>query len=175
FHIFNNPAYLWLTGDLRSAAESGYTEPEAGDPDEAGNATDESADLASSSVELLDEIQVLVWHDDGDNVLGETELVASPHDVDRSTAIDLPRSDAIVTGGTLREFLSEVSDGGVPLDADSRSPTRDCYPYSTTRHVCVAWWLPVDHANEIQTDSVAFDLGFYTEQCRHNDGTGTAP
>ncbi|MBX0324334.1 SipW-dependent-type signal peptide-containing protein [Halomicroarcula sp. F13] len=38
-----------------------------------------------------------------------------------------------------------------------------------------AWWLPVDHANEIQTDSVEFDLGFYTEQCRHNDGTGMAP
>jgi hypothetical protein len=30
----------------------------------------------------------------------------------------------------------------------------------------------VDHANEIQSDSVRFDLGFYTEQCCHNDGSG---
>jgi len=37
-----------------------------------------------------------------------------------------------------------------------------------------AWWLPVDHANEIQTDSATFSLGLYTEQCRHNDGDGPA-
>jgi hypothetical protein len=46
---------------------------------------------------------------------------------------------------------------------------------STTQHIGFAWYLPVDHANEIQTDSVSFDLGFYTEQCRHNDGSGQAP
>ena len=38
-----------------------------------------------------------------------------------------------------------------------------------------AWWLPVDHANEIQSDSVTFSLGLYTEQCRHNDGSGMPP
>lgn len=35
-----------------------------------------------------------------------------------------------------------------------------------------AWWIPVDHGNEIQTDSAMFSLGLYTEQCRHNDGSG---
>lgn len=49
---------------------------------------------------------------------------------------------------------------------------RECYENSTTQYVGFSWWLPVDHANEIQTDSVEFDIGFYTEQCRHNDGTG---
>jgi hypothetical protein len=34
--------------------------------------------------------------------------------------------------------------------------------------VSVVWWLPIDHGNEVQSDSVTFDLGFYTEQCRHN-------
>ncbi|WP_152042415.1 SipW-dependent-type signal peptide-containing protein [Salinigranum salinum] len=47
---------------------------------------------------------------------------------------------------------------------------RECFPNSTTVYLGFEWWLPVDHANEIQTDSVSFDLGFYTEQCRHNDG-----
>ncbi len=47
---------------------------------------------------------------------------------------------------------------------------RQCFPASTTAYVGFEWWLPVDHADEIQTDSVQFDLGFYTEQCRHNDG-----
>ena len=49
---------------------------------------------------------------------------------------------------------------------------RECFENSTDAYVGFRWWLPVDHANEIQTDSVAFDLGFYTEQCRHNDGSG---
>jgi predicted ribosomally synthesized peptide with SipW-like signal peptide len=49
---------------------------------------------------------------------------------------------------------------------------RDCLVNSTTAYLGFEWWLPVDHANEIQTDSVSFDLGFYTEQCRHNDGSG---
>jgi hypothetical protein len=35
-----------------------------------------------------------------------------------------------------------------------------------------AWWVPVDHGNEIQSDSATFDLGLYAEQCRHNDGSG---
>ncbi|WP_255150863.1 choice-of-anchor W domain-containing protein [Halorarius halobius] len=52
--------------------------------------------------------------------------------------------------------------------------TRECMEASETGYIGLAWQLPVDHANEIQTDSVAFDLGFYTEQCRHNDGTGMA-
>jgi hypothetical protein len=34
--------------------------------------------------------------------------------------------------------------------------------------VSVVWWLPIDHGNQVQSDSVTFDLGFYTEQCRHN-------
>jgi hypothetical protein len=31
----------------------------------------------------------------------------------------------------------------------------------------------MDVGNEVQSDSVSFDLGFYAEQCRHNDGEGT--
>ena len=54
-------------------------------------------------------------------------------------------------------------------------PVRTCFDASTTAYLGLAWWLPVDHANEIQGDSVAFDLGFYTEQCRHNDGSGMVP
>ncbi|WP_435318961.1 SipW-dependent-type signal peptide-containing protein [Haloarchaeobius sp. TZWSO28] len=54
-------------------------------------------------------------------------------------------------------------------------PGRECFPNSTTAYVGFEWWLPVDHANEIQGDSVSFDIGFYTEQCSHNDGSGQPP
>jgi predicted ribosomally synthesized peptide with SipW-like signal peptide len=51
----------------------------------------------------------------------------------------------------------------------------ECFPNSTTAYIGFEWWLPVNHANEIQGDSVSFDLGFYTEQCRHNDGQNPDP
>ncbi|MFB6069211.1 MAG: VWA domain-containing protein [Halobacterium sp.] len=87
--------------------------------------------------------------------------------------------------GTLREALTAMSSGqGVPLDGNRStqfdevagsdvSDSRECFDGSgNVNYVGFAWWLPVDHANEIQTDSATFDLGFYTEQCRHNDGAG---
>ena len=52
------------------------------------------------------------------------------------------------------------------------TPPRTCLANSTTVYVGFEWWLPINHGNEVQTDSVSFDLGFYTEQCRHNDGSG---
>lgn len=96
--------------------------------------------------------------------------------------------------GTLRELLDTLGHGsnGIPLDgdrsslfdevpgdgmydsapSDPASAARDCFVPATLNQVGFAWWLPIDHANEIQTDSVSFDLGFYTEQCRHNEGAG---
>ncbi|WP_240729980.1 SipW-dependent-type signal peptide-containing protein [Halalkalirubrum salinum] len=44
-----------------------------------------------------------------------------------------------------------------------------CFLNSTTAYIGFEWWVPTDVGNEIQTDSVMFDLSFYTEQCRHND------
>jgi hypothetical protein len=48
----------------------------------------------------------------------------------------------------------------------------NCFSAGTTHSVAFAWWVPVDHGNEIQGDSATFDLGFYTEQCRHNSADG---
>jgi predicted ribosomally synthesized peptide with SipW-like signal peptide len=99
--------------------------------------------------------------------------------------------DEVVLRGTLRETLAALSTGrGVPLDGDrstpvdetagpSDDPARDCFDASATHCVGLSWWLPAETGNEVQTDRVAFDVGFYAEQCRHNDGggadTATAP
>jgi hypothetical protein len=92
--------------------------------------------------------------------------------------------------GTLRDALIalEGNDGrGIPLDGDRSTPFNEVYDEENDEDRegfsgdgnshCVAfeWWLPVDHANQIQTDSVSFDIGFYTEQERHNDGAGMVP
>jgi predicted ribosomally synthesized peptide with SipW-like signal peptide len=164
-HLFDNPGYLWFDGETVSVDENGQTEPERNDPDE-----------QDGVVELLDEIRVVLWHDDGNNVLQDTEVVVhrKPLDGPDSTQnISLTREQAIIEQGTLRDLLDAAStDNGIPLDSDPTTEERDCMPNSTTRYLGFAWWLPVDHANEIQGDSVTFDLGFYTEQCRHNDGSG---
>ncbi|MFB6311155.1 MAG: SipW-dependent-type signal peptide-containing protein [Salinirussus sp.] len=70
-------------------------------------------------------------------------------------------------------YRTEVDDEPpVPPQGDGE---RECFPASDTAHIGFAWWLPIEVGNEIQADSVAFNLGFYAEQCRHNDGSGMPP
>ncbi|MEZ3117177.1 VWA domain-containing protein [Halobaculum sp. MBLA0147] len=95
--------------------------------------------------------------------------------------------EKVIFRGSLREALGALSSGnGIPLDGNratafdefadgADAEGRECYLPEITHYVGFAWYLPVDHANEVQTDSVGFDLGFYTEQCRHNDGSGMEP
>jgi predicted ribosomally synthesized peptide with SipW-like signal peptide len=149
FELCDNPGYVWLQGGLRSASEGGTTEPEADDPDE-----------VDGVVELLDAIQVAVFRD----LFNARE-----------------QQSAQVS---LRTFLALIENApGYPLVGDIDAETgggtgRSCFAggddtdAATPHDVFVVWWLPVDHANQVQSDAVRFDLGFYTEQCRHNDGTG---
>ncbi|NUE03241.1 VWA domain-containing protein [Halorubraceae archaeon YAN] len=78
--------------------------------------------------------------------------------------------EQVIAEGTLREVL-EVLAEGVPLDANEFTDERDCYPPFLTRCLGFEWWLPTDVKNEVQSDSVEFDISFYAEQCRHNDGS----
>ena len=131
------------------------------------------------------------------------EAIASPDDeVHISLTSDLTQAIANLTEvllgeelifrGSLAESLNALQlDNGIPLDGNRQTGydeiaaigdetneqygVRECFNASDTAYIGFAWYLPVDHANEIQTDSVMFDLGFYTEQCRHNDGEGMAP
>jgi predicted ribosomally synthesized peptide with SipW-like signal peptide len=120
--------------------------------------------------ELADVVQARAWYDDFDNIQEDDEQ--------------------IFLEGSLREVLDALSSGaGVPLDGDESTDTdfdetgdppdaasRDCYEAANDVHyVGFEWWVPPEVGNEIQSDSVTFDLGFYTEQCRHNDGSGVTP
>ncbi|WP_396275463.1 SipW-dependent-type signal peptide-containing protein [Halodesulfurarchaeum sp. HSR-GB] len=160
-HLCDNPGYIWMNGQLVSASENGVTEPEAA-------AEGEEEDV----VELLDKVEVTLWYDtDCDNELGgEEEIIAE--------------------GISLRDALDALSQNGglgIPLDGDrstafdeledaADSENRDPFENSTTQCIGFEWELPGEEVgNEIQTDSAVFDLGFYTEQARHNDGAGIAP
>jgi hypothetical protein len=100
--------------------------------------------------------------------------------------LDSDESPAFV--GSLREALDALSAGGTANNGrdgallagdlpaeDGGGMGANCFSAETEHSVAFAWWVPVDHGNEIQSDSAAFDLGFYTEQCRHNSaGDGGA-
>jgi len=142
FALCDSPGFVWLRGRLRAASENGVTEPEA------------DSDEEEDGVELLDAARAAVWVDDGDRIQdGNESLVAS---------------------GTLRRVLNAVAAGeglGLPGDEDAEEfggEGRNCFSAETAHSVVFAWRVPVGVGNQIQSDRVEFDLGFYTEQCRHN-------
>lgn len=80
-------------------------------------------------------------------------------------------SEVVFFEGTLKEALTTLSDGdGIPLDADRMTDERECFAPGAGHCLGFEWELPKAVGNEIQGDTVSFDLGFYAEQCRHNDG-----
>lgn len=169
-HTCEMDSYVWLFAENVAEAENGVTEPEADDPQEDGTQAH-----PGSNPELGGLLQARVWYDEDCN---ET----------------LDGSETTILEGSLREVLGVLAqvDGvpGVPLDGDPSTPydevvngtvddgvdeARECVPAGSTTCVGLEWWFPVDHANEAQTDSISFDLGFYCEQCSANDGDGMAP
>lgn len=141
FESCTNPAFVSLMGDVTSKSENGVTEPEADDPDE-----------ESGKVELLDEVQLAVLDTDVYQELANLGSGATFEADPQATLRDLDQGLKL------------------PLDSDPGTDDRDCYDGETNYRGTLVWWLPVDHANEIQTDSAEFSLGIYAEQCRHNDG-----
>jgi predicted ribosomally synthesized peptide with SipW-like signal peptide len=151
--LCDNPGFVWLNGGLESAAENGTTEPEADDPDE-----------EAGTVELLDEVQVAY------SVGTTNDIAAGPEE----NPLPLPRNGTLENQTTLRDFLDALgTEDGIGLDGDIPAEEgggvgRNCFAGETNHYVSVVWWLPIDHGNQVQSDAATFDLGFYTEQCRHN-------
>ena len=84
----------------------------------------------------------------------------------------LTQSADINDDGFVDDYVVDGIAGGYPLDSDRNREGRQCYPNSDTRCVALEWHLPfnLEHSNAIQGDSVVFNLDFYAEQCRHNEG-----
>ena len=96
-------------------------------------------------------------------------------------------AEKIIMQDSLDVVLAALSDGnGVPLDGNVQTiydefddpaddPDRDAFEGNGLMYcVALSWELPFEVGNDVQGDTVAFDLGFYTEQARHNDGSGPA-
>jgi len=154
--IETNPAYLWMCGALTDSSENGYTEPEPEDDNGEG--------------ELEENIHVDVNY----CTVGEVGDTFDTSDV---------TTEATAWSGTLAELLDAIR-YGVPLDGDATVPgdggflgpgDQECFVGSDNEDsnycICLDWEVPKSVENEIQGDSLMFDIGFHAQQCRHNDGS----
>jgi len=163
FVLCDNPGYVWLNGALRSASENGTTEPEADDPDE-----------EEGVVELLDVVQAAVWVDDGGDGPGGPEDGNNYQNDGEELLVTESLRDVLGLGsGSAGAALNAALNGDIPA-RQGGGTGRNCLSAETVHSLAFAWWVPIDHGNEVQGDSVTFDLGLYAEQCRHNDGSGPA-
>ena len=76
--------------------------------------------------------------------------------------------ESIIFEGSLADAMAEL-EAGIALDGNRSVDGRQPYEGGLTQCIGFEWCLPAEVGNEVQTDSVAFDLGFYAEQFRHND------
>ena len=94
-------------------------------------------------------------------------------------------AEKVIMQDSLGNVLAALSDGnGVPLDGNRATiydelsdpaddPDRDAFRGDGVMHcIALSWEVPFEAGNELQGDTLGFDLGFYTEQERHNDGAG---
>jgi predicted ribosomally synthesized peptide with SipW-like signal peptide len=147
FTIDDNPAYMWACGELTASNEHGYTEPEPEDNNGEGE--------LEEAIEV--EVTYCTLNDQGEHQSG---------------------GDTIFTG-TLDELLVELQ-SGLMLDGtgDGSATPGNQTPFEGTGGspddnscVCIDWVLPTSVENEIQGDSLEFDLSFHAVQSRHNDGS----
>ncbi|AZQ13438.1 VWA domain-containing protein [Halorubrum sp. PV6] len=96
-------------------------------------------------------------------------------------------AEKIIMEDSLDNVLAALSSGnGIPLDGNiltmydeledpAADEDRDAFEGNGLMY-CIGldWELPFEVGNVIQGDTLAFDLGFYTEQERHNDGAGVS-
>ncbi|WP_280536027.1 vWA domain-containing protein [Halopenitus sp. POP-27] len=76
--------------------------------------------------------------------------------------------ETVILEDSLANAMAALEEG-IALDGDRSTEEDDPFVGGMTHCLGFEWELPDDVGNEVQTDSVGFDLGFYALQARHND------
>lgn len=138
-HLDDNPGWIWMNLNQTSNWDNACTEPEHDAEGQCG-----------SVGELDEELEFIIWSDDGDNIRQEDEH--------------------IIFEGTAQELEEQsMSDEGILLDGNPSTNDVEAFEGEETSYIGVKWNLPLETGNHIQGDSVSYDVSFYTEQRRHND------
>jgi hypothetical protein len=134
----------------------------------------------------LNDFLVRLASDDGlfyNASLQGTDLVNLVDDIVSGLNVTGP-AEEVIFRGTLRDLADELDpaeNGPLPLDGmqmddefdelddPQDDPARDPFDASATHCFGLAWWVPRGSGNELQGDSVEFDLQFVTDQARNNE------
>jgi Ca-activated chloride channel family protein len=84
--------------------------------------------------------------------------------------------DGLIFEGSLAELFAGDGDGwaglqtpaGLLMDGNFETAELDCFDPMGRYCIAMKWCLPLEVGNEVQSDSVSFDIDLYTEQCRNN-------
>jgi hypothetical protein len=90
------------------------------------------------------------------------------------TDLNVRTGENVIERGTLKDIASRLDpnqNGPLKLDG-TRYGGDECFAGGATYCFGLSWSVSEDVGNVIQSDSVSFDLGFVTEQCRNNDNPG---
>jgi predicted ribosomally synthesized peptide with SipW-like signal peptide len=76
--------------------------------------------------------------------------------------------EQVIVEGTMTEVFDALSDG-ILLDGNRQEAGTQPYPGATTQCIGFEWELPFEVGNEVQSDSLMFDIVVDAEQSRNND------
>jgi len=163
--VVDNDAWVWVNVTGLTDYENGLTEPEANDEDEdtsEGNAGSlDEAQSGEGEGDLSDAIQVTVNYCEPDGDGGYDTIRPMKNPSDDYTLADLAEESGFLIDGNEDEEESDDGETPYPSSEDSDTQEGPC--------ICIEWEIPTDVGNEIQSDSLEYDVTFYAEQSRHNE------
>jgi hypothetical protein len=147
----NEGVDVWLRLSLNADLENGVNEPEslaAGEDDPLGPASGD--DTGTGTGELGEAVQVRLWKDGGFG--GVNACNGGSPDINETV-------------------LANDSLAGVAATSDLADGARivDCLAQGATRCVSLTWEIPRDAGNQLQGDSVDFDIEFVGQSCGGSD------
>ena len=173
--VGENPGYVQVSTENLVSNENDYTEPE---PTTGNNSTmtgdfNDPGDPAGAG-ELQDKILATIWHGHADPIADRTSLTDLDPTTDNNDSdlanYEVPDEDGVTTSGahytTLQEAFGTYSTGvtlGGSADPMMVGTGEDSVEF------CLLLEIPTEVGNEIQGDSLSFDLVFQAEQARNND------
>jgi hypothetical protein len=133
---------VWLRAGLTENAENGVNEPESLESAEDDPPGPEGGD--ANSGELAEALAVRVWKDGG-------FMTGCDGDYDSLSEVSLANDSLAAVSST-----DPLADGELVVE---------CLPQGSARCVGFRWEIPDGVGNQIQGDSVGFDLRFHGQSC----------
>lgn len=133
---------------------------------------EEDDDFSAGTIEITDvyeedgEVVGIEWESDlsicNVRVAGGSETVNHPYDCEIDGWAFAPEREH------RRRNWYEISNVTFYYCPGKETDDAECFQNSNDYHIGFEWELPCSVGNEVQNESVEFDLLFHAQQCRHN-------